>query len=166
MDRKALKYLAIGTGVVSLTAAGIIFYQYKKLMNYIIKLKNFNLISFTQTNFTADVLLGFENKSNLSFDIISQSYAVFVNNKQVASVGNNKLIHVTPGDNNIAVRVAVNPDKAFKQLQGVQGLLQMIASPEKTKIKIVIKLFVKFMFFKVSIPFTYENTLNQMLKKK
>src|SRR5690606_21347631 len=104
MDRKALKYLAIGTGVVSLTAAGIIFYQYKKLMNYVIKLKNFNLISFTQTNFTADVLLGLENKSGLSFDIISQSYAVFINNKQVAAIGNNKLIHITPGDNNIAVR--------------------------------------------------------------
>ncbi len=166
MGRGTLKYIAIGVGLISLTAAGALYFQYNRLMQYVIGLKAIRLVSFNSNSFIIDILLGLENKSDISFDIESQEYSAYINNKLIAKVGNTKKVPVKPGANQIAVRVNVNPQKVFNDVRGLQGMLDMIATPELVQIKIVIKLFVRLWFLKFSIPYTYQSTLKELLAKK
>lgn len=160
------KYIAAGAiAIVSLSAA-FLFLQYKRIMNYTLKLKNLRLISFTQNSFVIDVLLAFDNKSDLSFDIVSQKYEVYINNKIITGVGNKNLRHIKPGISEIALRIAANPERILKEQGGMKGLLGLVSNPQATKIKIIIKLTVKFYLIKVNIPFTIEKTLAELLTTK
>nr|WP_298657124.1 hypothetical protein [uncultured Flavobacterium sp.] len=152
-------------GAISISAATL-YWQYKKLMSYKIKLKNFMLISFTESNFTIDLLLGFLNNSSLNFKIISQQYSVFINNQLVAKIGNNKVLDVVPGENNIPLRVAINPMAAVRKLNGWQGILLLALKSSATSVKIVVNLRVSLWFLKFDVPFTFEDSLKNMLAKK
>ena len=64
-------------GFVSISAA-VLYYNYKKLMNYEIKPRGIKLKSFRPAKIGLQLLLDFINPSNLSFQIIEQSYKVYV----------------------------------------------------------------------------------------
>ena len=105
-------------------------------------------------------------RSILNFKIISQQYSVFINNQLVAKIGNNKVLDVVPGENNIPLRVAINPMAAVRKLNGWQGILLLALKSSATSVKIVVNLRVSLWFLKFDVPFTFEDSLKNMLAKK
>ena len=78
------KYLIAGViGLVTVAGAAA-YLQYKKIMNYVITVKNvvINSISLNLIDFTLN--LNFENKSSVAFIIKSQSYNVYINNSFIS----------------------------------------------------------------------------------
>ncbi len=152
-------------GLVSISAA-VLFVQYRRLMNYVLGVKGLKIKTITDSLVSFDLYLSFKNNSDIVIDIFSQSYSVYLNDKLAAKIGNSKKVLIRKGDNIVPLAIAFNPKKILNDLGGVQGLLSFMVNPEKTRIRVDIKLYVKFYFITTSIPFSYKTTIKELLSKK
>ncbi len=137
----------IGVTLMSITA-GVLYIQYKKLMNYAIKFGGLKIKTLTENLISFDIFL---------------LLTVYINNKLTAKIGNDKKVTIQKGVNTIPLAIAFNPKKSLGDVGGVKGVLAFMLNPEKTKIRVDIKLYVKFYFIKTSIPFTYQTTIKELL---
>jgi LEA14-like dessication related protein len=162
IDPKKKKYIiAAAIGLVTITGA-FAYLQYQRIMDYVIKIKTlkFKKISLTSLNF--DLFLNFENKSDLRFTIEKQVYDVYLNNVFISRVENASSTVINPKSINvIGLNVAVNPKDAFDKLK--KNFLNLITTPDKLIIKVVCKLKVKLFIFSINIPYTYEDSIKNMM---
>ena len=85
LSNTAKKYLIAGV-IGTITIAGALAYmQYKKLMNYVIKVKSGVIKTITANLLDLDLTLDFENKSSIAFEIKSQEYEIFIDNKFISN---------------------------------------------------------------------------------
>ena len=141
--------------------AGAAYLQYRRLMDYVIKVKKFNLKSFSNKSVVVDILIEFENKSSLAFDITSQSYDVYLNDIFLAHVEGTKAIHVAPKSKTMMpLEVNVNTEEAFAKLK--KYAIDIAAKGGNNKMRIKTKLKVKLFGIPVSIPYDYQATFSEM----
>jgi LEA14-like dessication related protein len=157
------KHLIAGLiGMVTITGA-LAYLQYRKLMNYVIKVKGIVVKSSSPTSLIFDLVLNFENKSSIKFEIISQKYDVYFNNNFLATLkGNDKVLVEPKGTSPISLKVNINPTQALAKLQG--DALSIISNLANAKLKMDIKLQVKLYGFTINIPYIYETSLSDMRK--
>jgi LEA14-like dessication related protein len=165
LSNTAKKYLIAGV-IATITITGALAYlQYKKLMNYIIKVKTAVVKTITANLLDLDLTLDFENKSNISFEIKSQEYEVYIDNKFISKINNIKPVFIKAKSNSdIFVNIKVNPTKVgtrFK-LEDLGKLLDL----QNVKIKIIGKMKVKLYAFTINIPFNFETTIKELRENK
>lgn len=147
-------------GLVTITGATL-YWQYTKLMNYVIKVKGIAVKSSSPTSLLFDLILNFENKSAIKFEIISQTYDIYFNNNFLAHLKSNTPVSVAPhGTSPITLKVDINPTQALAKLKG--DALNIISNLGNAKIKMDIKLQVKLYGFTVNIPYIYETSIAEI----
>ena len=158
------KYLIAGLiGVVTIAGA-LAYLQYKKLMNYTIKLRNIVVRSANLSSLNFDLFLNFENKSSISFEILSQTYDVYVNDTLISKLKGKEVVKIQPKSTSvIPLKVNIKPSDILNKLG--KGTLNLIANFGNNKLKVNVKLQVKLYGFTVNIPFVYESTISEMIKK-
>ena len=159
------KYVIAGAiGLITITGA-VCYLQYKKIMDYAIKVKNTVINSISGSLIDLTLNLNFENKSSVAFVIESQSYDVYINNGLIAKLTNNKPITIAPKSVSvIPLNVKVDPTKALESVK--LNISDILLKPESVILKIVAKLKVKLWFFSVNIPFTYAASVKELRSKK
>ena len=156
------KYLVAGLiGLVTITGATL-YLQYQKLMNYTIGLKRVKINKLSLAGFDIDLFLNFENKSDLKFTIEKQKYAVYVNGVYLTTMVNDLPNEILPKSVNV---LGMNMKENGKDVVGkLKSLITALASSDKVMVKIVTTMKVKYGFISLSFPpFTYENTLKNMM---
>jgi LEA14-like dessication related protein len=158
------KYLIAGLiGVVTIAGA-LAYLQYKKLMNYTIKLRNIVVKSANLSSLNFDLFLNFENKSSISFEILSQTYDVYVNDTLISKLKGKEVVKIQPKSTSvIPLKVNIKPSDILNKLG--KGTLNLIANFGNNKLKVNVKLQVKLYGFTINIPFVYESTISEMIKK-
>jgi LEA14-like dessication related protein len=159
LQKKHLITAAIGLITIS---GAIAYYQYKKIIDYVIGFKNvkFNKITANDVNF--DLFLNYTNKAKVGFEIESQKHDVYINNVFVTSLINNAPTHIAPDSVSVlGLNIQFNPQDALKRIN--KTFAAVLANPSAIMIKIESKMKVKIGFFKVNIPYVYEDTLKNMM---
>ena len=158
------KYLIAGLiGVVTIAGA-LAYLQYKKLMNYTIKLRNIVVKSAHLSSLNFELFLNFENNSSISFEILSQSYDVYINDTLISKLKGKEVVKIQPKSTSvIPLKVNIKPSDILNKLG--KGTLNLIANFGNNKLKVNVKLQVKLYGFTVNIPFVYESTISEMIKK-
>jgi len=160
LEKKHL--IAAAIGLFSITGM-LIYIQYRKLMNYVIKVKGIVVKSSTHTALIFDLMLDFENKSAIKFEIISQTYDVYFNNNFLAHLKSDTKVLVEPkGTSPITLKVNINPTQALAKLKG--DALNIIANLANAKLKMDIKLQVKLYGITINIPYVFEKSIADMRK--
>jgi LEA14-like dessication related protein len=149
-------------GLVTITGATL-YLQYQRLMNYTISLKRVKINKLSLAGLNVDLFLNFENKSGLKFIIQSQKYDIFVNNVFLITLQNDKPNEIFPNSvNTIGMNMNIDSKVIGKRLKDA---LLTFANTDKTKVKFITTLKVKFGVFTLSFPpFTYESTLKNMMQ--
>ena len=158
------KYLVAGLiGLVTITGA-LAYLQYKKLMNYIIRVRGVVDKSSSPTSLNFDLLLDFENKSSIKFDIISQSYDIYLNDTFLAQLKSDTRVAVLPkGTSPLTLKVDLNPTQAALKLK--KDALSIISNLGNAKIKMDIKLQVKLYGMTINIPYIFEKNIVDLKKR-
>jgi LEA14-like dessication related protein len=159
------KHLIAGAiGAVTITGA-LVYLQYKRLMNYVIKLKKISIKKIGINNVDLNLYLDFENKSDLGFTIEEQIHNIYINDKFVSKIENKSPNYISPKTSStIGVNINFNPSKVLNILG--KSLTDFVTAPEKIKLKIDIKLKVKLWFFTINIPFLYETNFKELLNSE
>lgn len=166
------KYILAGViGLVTITGA-LLYLQYKKLMNYVIKFKAIKVKSLTMNIINFDIFLNLTNNSNLAFDIVEQDYKVYLNDVEVTKMANKSVNHISAKKTNgidtslsvVGVNVSFNPSVVLNTLG--KNWASILFHPESLRIRVVMKLKVSLYGVKVSIPYTYEGTLKSIIESK
>jgi LEA14-like dessication related protein len=158
------KYLIAGLiGVVTIAGA-LAYLQYKKLMNYVIKVRNVVIRSASINSLNFDLYLNFENKSSVAFEILSQTYDVYINNDLISKLKGKEVVKIAPKSTSvIPLKVNIKPSDILNKVG--KDALSLIANFGNNKLKVNVKLQVKLYGFTVNIPFVYESTISEMIKK-
>ena len=148
-------------GLVTITGASL-YLQYKRLMNYTIGLKSVRINKLSLNGLNIDLFLNFENKSNLKFTIVSQKYDIFINNVYLTTLQNNKPNEILPNSTSV---IGMNMDIDRKIIGArLKDALVTFANTDKTMVKIVTKMKVKYGFITLNFPeYPYQNTLKNMM---
>jgi len=159
------KHIVAGViGIVSISAA-VLYWQYKKLMDYCISLNKVMLKEFNLSKANIDLYLNFKNNSAIKLEIISQDYVVSINDKEVVRAGNEKLLTILPNSTSIlSVNVGFSPQKLINTIGSLAT--DILLNPQKINVTIAVKVKVKLWAFTVSIPYEYKSTLKDMLLNK
>lgn len=159
------KYIIAGViGVVSVSAA-VLYWQYKKLMDYCISLNKVLLRKFNINEANIDLYLNFKNNSALKLEIVSQEYTVLINDKEVVKAGNVNSLSIAPNSTSVlSVNVAFSPSKLINTIGSLAG--DIVLNPQKINVTIDVKVKVKLWAFTVSIPYEFKSTLKDLLGNK
>lgn len=157
------KKIVIASVIGAVSIAGALAYlQYKKLMNYVIKVNKVLVKKISMNLIDIDLYLNFTNKSDIAFTIVGQKYDIYLNNVFVTKIENKAPNEISAkGTSVIGLNVSFNPKEVSRKL-GPQALT-ILSDTSKLRIKIDMKLKVKLWFFTVNIPYTYEDTLKNMM---
>ena len=165
MKPEVKKWLIVGgLGVISVALA-MGYLQYRKLMNYTIKLGGAKFKQVTAKVFNFDLFIKFTNNSNINFVISEQEYKVYLNDKFVTKISNQNDVTILPqATNTIPVNIDFNPTEVFTLIGG--NITNILLKPETIKVKVDGKLKAKLYGFTKSIPFVYEATLKELMASK
>ena len=162
MDKKYL--IAGAIGLVTITGA-FAYLQYKRLMNYVIKVGKITINKISLNNIDFNLILNFYNKIDISFDIKNQMYDIYLNNVFIAKVQNQSTNKINAKSvSQIGLNIKFDPSKAVKKL-GV-GTLDLLSKPDKIMLKVDIKLKVKLYMFTINLPFVFESSLKDLTAEK
>lgn len=162
MKADVKKWVIVGALSVISISLGIIYLQYRKLMDYTIKLKGVKFKSLSQSLISFDLFLNFTNNSDLKFDIVGQEYKIYINDTFVTKLSNMIASKILPKSPNvIGINVSFNPTDVLGLLK--KNMASILLNPEKVKIKLDLKLKVMMYGFKLSIPYVYESNLKEMM---
>lgn len=155
------KKIAITLGGLILGAGLFFAIQYKRLMNYEIKVKGGRIKKLSIGRIVLDIFLDFQNRSSLKILIKSQEYNVFINNSFVANLKSRQETTILPKSSSvIPLVVDFNPKKAANILG--KNLSSIVLSPESVMLRIEIKLMVSFYGIELSIPYVYQSNLKNL----
>jgi LEA14-like dessication related protein len=159
------KHILVGViGIVSVSAA-VLYWQYKKLMDYCISLNKIMLKKFNVKEAEIDLYLNFKNNSAIKLEILSQEYTVLINDKEVVKAGNSNMLSVLPNSTSVlSVNVAFSPSKLINTIGSLAA--DILLNPQKINVTINIKVKVKLWAFTISIPYEFKSTLKDLLANK
>lgn len=159
------KHIVAGViGIVSISAA-VLYWQYKKIMDYCISLNKIILKEFNLSKANIDLYLNFKNNSSIKLDIISQEYTVSINDKEVVKAGNANSLTVVPNSTSVlSVNVAFSPQKLINTIGSLAG--DIMLNPQKIMVVVNVKVKVKLWAFTISIPYEFKSTLKDLLANK
>lgn len=158
IQKKYIIPLVVGLAIVGT----VVYYQYKKIIDYIIGFRNVKINKITATDVSFDLFLNFTNKAKVGYDIESQKHDIYINNVFVTSLINNAPTHIAPASVSVlGLNIQFNPQEALKKIN--KTFVAVLSNPNAIMIKIDTKMKVKIGFVKVSIPYVYEDTLKNMM---
>jgi len=159
------KYLIAGAiGLVTITGA-LAYLQYTRLMNYVIKVGKIKINKIALNNIDFNLILNFENKSNISFDIKNQTYDIYLNNVFIAKAENQSITKINAKSvSQIGLNIKFDPSTAVKKL-GL-GTLDLLSKPDKVMLKVDVKLKVKLYGITISLPYVFESSLKDLTSEK
>jgi LEA14-like dessication related protein len=165
MKPEVKKWLIVGgLGVISVALA-MGYLQYRKLMNYTVKLGGAKFKNISAKVFNFDLFIKFTNNSDINFVIADQEYKVYLNGKFVTKVTNGTDVTVLPkATNTIPVNIDFNPTDVLSLLG--KNFTNILLHPETITIKVDGKLKVKLYGFTKGIPFVYEANLKELMASK
>jgi LEA14-like dessication related protein len=165
MKPEVKKWLIVGgLGVISVALA-LGYLQYRKLMNYTVKLGGVKFKQVTSKVFNFDLFIKFTNNSDINFVVSDQEYKVYLNDKFVTKISNAEPVTILPNATNvIPVNVVFDPTVVLNMLG--KNLSSILLSPETINIKVDGKLKAKLYGFTKSIPFVFEKNLKDLMASK
>lgn len=165
MKPETKKWLIVGGLSVISISLGLLYLQYRRLMDFTIKIKGITVNSLTQQVINFDLFINFTNNSDLKFEIIEQDTKVYINDKFVTRLANYNKVLVKPKETSvIPINVVFNPNDVLK-IVGTSAVA-MLLRPETVNIKLDIKMKVKLYGITVSIPYVYMATLKDIIAFK
>jgi len=154
-------FIAGAIGLVTVTGA-VLYWQYKKLMDYCISFKNFKLRKITLNDADLDIFLNFKNKSAMKINITSQDYVAYINDKKIATFSNKNLVVIEPKTTSVLpLNVKFQPIKLVNSLKGLST--DFVLAPEKVVLKVKCDIKVKLLMFNISIPYEYVTTVKDLI---
>ncbi len=152
-------------GVIGLTTTAALAYlylQFKKLKETKVCFKGIKVKRISATDVNFDVFVNISNVSKAKLEIVDQNYDLFLNDKFITNVSNHAASIIQPNaDSLLGVNISFNPTQVLKIIN--KNFLAIIAQPESVKLKIDIKLKVKFFGFKISIPIVVEKSIKDLI---
>jgi len=165
MKPEVKKWLIVGGLSIISVALAIGYLQYRKLKDYIIKVRGVNVKQITANIFDFDLLVSFTNNSNVKFTISEQLYDVYINDKFVTKIKGTQSVTILPKQSTIIpLNITFNPTGVLKMLE--KSWVQMLLNPALITLKIDMQLKVNLYGFKKSMPITFTSTLKELLTKK
>ncbi len=165
MKPQVKKWLIVGGLSVISVALAMGYLQYRKLMNYTVKLGGVKFKQITAKVFNFDLFIKFTNNSDINFVISEQEYSVYLNDKFVTKIKNKDDVTVLPkATNSIPVNINFNPTEVLNLLG--KNFTNILLHPETIAIKVDGKLKVKLYGFTKGIPFVYESNLKELMASK
>ncbi len=159
------KHIVAGAIALVTVTGAIAYLQYKRLMNYTLKLKSLKFKEFTKNVMSFDVFLNFKNNSDVKIDISKKIANVYLNEKFVTKIESFDPIVILPmGESVISTNVEFNPTQVLKLIE--KNYTDILLNPSKINLKVDIKLKAKLWFFNVNISETYKFTLKEILDSK
>jgi LEA14-like dessication related protein len=165
MKPEVKKWLIVcGLGVISVALA-MGYLQYRKLMNYTVKLGGVRFKQINANVFNFDLFIKFSNNSDINFVISGQEYKIYLNDKFVTKIENTNDVTILPkATNTIPVNINFNPTEVLNLLG--KNFANILLNPETIKIKVDGKLKVKLYGFSKAIPFVFEKNLKDLMASK
>lgn len=161
ISNKKKYIIAAAIGIVTIAGA-IAYLQYKKLMNYTIKFRGVKLRTASPRLIDLDLLLLFQNNSNVAFKIESQVYDIYLNNIFVTKLQNALRTDIAANsDSPLSLNIRFDPSKALEKLN--LTALTLLKDNGKIRIKIDMKLKVKVWGITVNFPYVYEDSLKNLI---
>ncbi len=157
------KHIIAGViGVTTTVALAYLYLQYKKLKSTLICFKGLKVKNISATDVNFDVFLNVNNSSDAKIEILDQSYDLYLNGKFITKVSNHAVrVIKANSDSLLGVNVSFNPSAVLKVIN--QSFLAIITQPESVKLKIDVKLKVKFFGFKISLPIIIEKSIKDLI---
>lgn len=160
------KWIIAGTIGLVTVAGALAYLQYNKIMNYTLKFVKIQVNKISANIIDLNIFLLLENKSNVEYTIKSQEYSVYINDNFVTKLENQSPSLIKPKSfSEIGLNVKFNPADVLKKI-GSQGVIGTLISPEKTIIRIEMKLKISFYGITLKIPFSYVTNMKEINSKK
>ncbi len=160
-------YIIAGALAVGVSAfAGAAYLQYKRMMNFVIKLRGVKFIKLATNVISFDLLINFTNQSKASIHIMEVLTKVYINDKFVVDIKNSKPFTIEGESTSpIAVNISINPGDIRKAIE--LNYLSILSAPENVNIRAEIKMKAKLMkLIPVNFPYTYKTTLKEIMAPK
>lgn len=162
MLKTKLKY-ALGIATIGLTATTIIWArkQYKKMLSNKIDINSFKVTDIALNNIGIEVFFNYFNNTDIKITLVSQKYDIYLDDKFVASLINDSTNVIKPNTTSvIGVRGEFDLIKISKNLN--INPIKLFLLPKNQRVRIDMKLKVKLLFFNVTIPFSYEDSVKNL----
>jgi len=157
-------YIAGAIGVV--TVAGALAYlQYKRMMDYAIKVKNVSLKKASLSLISMDLTLDYINKGNIDVNVDKKIVNVYINDKFVTKIESVEPFTIKADSTSpFKLNVEFNPNDVLSMLK--LNAVDIAVNPQKVNIRLDLTLKAKLWFFKVNIKDKYTFNLKELLTKK
>lgn len=167
--KKSLKYglIALGLGITgSAIALGVwAKKQYAKLLLNTTGYKSFSIKELSAKRFAFNVVYTYKNNMDVDVVLTNQVYDIFLNDVYTTTLTNNKLTVLKSNETSeIPLDVSFDPKNMLNKLS--LNLASFLSDYKKIRIKIVMKLKVKLLFFSIPVTYTYEDSLKNMMGLK
>lgn len=162
MLKTKLKY-ALGIATIGLTATTIIWArkQYKKMLSNKVDINSFKVTDIALNNIGIEVFFNYFNNTDIKITLVSQKYDIYIDDKFVASLINDSTNVIKPNTTSvIGVRGEFDLMKISKNLN--INPIKLFLLPKNQRVRIDMKLKVKLLFFNVTIPFSYEDSVKNL----
>lgn len=162
MLKTKLKY-ALGIATIGLTATTIIWArkQYKKMLSNKVDINSFKVTDISLNNIGIEVFFNYFNNTDIKITLVSQKYDIYLDDKFVASLINDSTNVIKPNTTSvIGVRGEFDLMKISKNLN--INPIKLFLLPKNQRVRIDMKLKVKLLFFNVTIPFSYEDSVKNL----
>ena len=164
--KDALKNKYIVAGAVSVFAlGGLLYYEYKKLLNYSLSYSRIKVNSVESNKFDIDLFVNFKNKSAFKIEITNTDANIYLNNSFVSNIKNNVPQTIKPeSTSELGFNVILSPEKLVKILK--INISDLLLHREKIIVKMDLKIKVKIYFFTINIPYIYQDNLKNIIENK
>lgn len=164
--KKSVKYslIALGLGVTgSAIALGIwAKKQYNLLLLNTTGYKSFTIKNISLKNFAFNAVFTYTNNMDVDVTLTNQVYDVYLNNVYTTTLTNSKLtVLKSKQTSEIPLDVSFDPKDMLNKLS--LNIASFLTDYKKLRIKVVMKLKVKLLFFSIPVKYTYEDSLKNMM---
>jgi LEA14-like dessication related protein len=166
MKRSNIKYWILA-GVIGITGTTAYWAhgQYKKLLKNVTAFKSMKLNILTMDRVQMDIVVNYTNKMDVDVVLTDQKYDIYLDDYYATTLKNpNKLVLKANDVTAIPLSLDFNPAQVFKQLN--IGPVRLLTDYKNIKVKLVMRMKVKLLFFSVPITYTYTDSLKNFIGLK
>jgi len=157
-----LKNILIAIGATLGIGGAYLYYQYRQLMGYKIKVKRIKVNKISLQDIDLNIYIAFKNKSSLEFTIVGEDITVFINGKQMAKVVNKAENLIKP---NSVSMIGVNIVANYKSGLDILGksAADFLVNREKVAVKFDMNIDIRAYGMAFKLPFVYETNLKELM---
>ena len=166
MKKTNIKYWIIA-GVIGVSGATAMwaYGQYKKLSKNLTAFKSIKLNTLTPNRVNMDIVVDYTNKMDVNVVLTDQKYDIFLDDYYATTLKNpNELVLAANATTPITLALDFDPTQVFKQLN--IGPAKLITDYKNIRVKLVMKIKVKMLFFSIPVSYTYEAKLKTFMGVK